>query len=124
MKKFLYGALCALIITSTAFGNTIMLYKFRNALLVDTASKGNDAAALALLSIPGTDPNTQDSSGKTPLHYTAQNGQLALSQALLLRGADPTIKDTSGETPSSLAYKRGQHEITLLLNEWFRPVNQ
>ncbi len=123
MKKSLYLALCALIITSsTAFCNTIMVYYFRDALLIDAASRGNDPAALALLSIPGTDPNTQDSAGKTPLHYTAQNGQLALSQALLLRGADPTIKDDSGETPRSLAHKRGQDEIELLLSEWFKPT--
>ncbi len=123
MKKVIYSALCAFILTSSAFGSAIKIYTFRNPLLLYTVSKGNDSAALALLSIRGTDPSTQDASGKTPLHYTAQSGRLALSQALLLRGADPTIEDNSGETPRSLAKKRGHDEIELLLSEWFRPVS-
>lgn len=122
MKKVLYSALCAVIlVTTSANGSLVMVYRLKNQLLVGEAAKGNDGAVLALLSLPNIDPNTQDAVGKTALHYTAQNGQLALSQALLLRGADPTIEDQNGETPRSLAHKRGQDEIELLLSEWFRP---
>ncbi len=123
MKKLLYGALCGVLMAPSALmANLIMIYKFRNELLVDAAAKNNDRAALALLSIAGTDPNSHDTAGKTPLHYTAENGKLALSQALLLRGADPTITDLAGDTPRSLARKKGHDEIELLLSEWFKPV--
>lgn len=124
MKYLTLAIVTTLAAVSTSSANLITVYYLKNPLLVQSASQNKDQTVLALLSLPNLDPNTRDSSGKTALHYAAQNGHLALTQALLLRGADPTIGDIHGETPRTLAKKANHDEIELLLSEWFTPVSQ
>ncbi len=117
MKKFLYSLVLFTVVAcsyalSARVGVTLFLMK--DTLLVQSAAQGNEPLVLTLLSLPGIDPSTQDASGKTALHYAAEKGLLALSQALLMSGTDSTIKDRAGETARSLAAKAGQHEIELL----------
>lgn len=115
-KLFMSLALIATLSASYGLSaNTgVTLYLIKDSLLVRAAANGNEALVLTLLELEA-DPSTQDRSGKTALHYTAERGLLALSQALLSSGADHTIKDDAGETPRSLAQKAGQHELELLL---------
>ena len=117
MKKFLYSLVLIFAVSSSYALNThvgVMLFRMKNVFLVQAAAQGNESVVLTLLSLPGTDPSTQDASGRTALHYATEKGLLALSQALLMSGTDPTIKDSAGETARSLAIKAGQHEIELL----------
>lgn len=45
------------------------------------------AAAMALVTAPGFDPNLRNASGETPLMLAALKGEMPLCQALLARGA-------------------------------------
>ena len=113
MKKFLIVA--AVLLGSSIYANTgVTLYRMKNALLVQEASKGNEEIVLVLLQIPSINPSAQDGSGRTALHYASERGLLALAQALMLRGTNSTIKDDAGETALSLARKAGQHEMEVL----------
>jgi hypothetical protein len=47
----------------------------------------------------GIDPNAQDASGRTALHYACQNNDLNGVKALMLKGANSTIRDNNGSTP-------------------------
>jgi ankyrin repeat protein len=40
---------------------------------------------------------------QSPLHYSAKNGQLPVSNALLAMGANANAKDIKGQTPLHLA---------------------
>ncbi|MGE4349717.1 MAG: ankyrin repeat domain-containing protein [Candidatus Berkiella sp.] len=58
-----------------------------------------DPKWIAVMLSKGAEPNAQDDNGNTPLHYAAQNGDLATVQLLLDNHANPHIINTYKKTP-------------------------
>lgn len=67
-----------------------------------------------LLSL-GTNPDTQDIYGWTPLMYAASKGQMDIVNRLLSANADPNIKDWRGNTALGLALQNGYLIVAALL---------
>lgn len=62
------------------------------------------------------DPNSEDGTGKTPLHHAAANGvKVETLQLLLDHGADPTLKDHEGRTSLLVAVQKGRGKLVRLL---------
>jgi ankyrin repeat protein len=76
-------------------------------------SKGADAVR-ALFS--GAAINARDSSGNTPLHYAAKQGDASLVSLLISLGANKTVKNITAETPADIALRWRKHEAAALLN--------
>lgn len=80
------------------------------------ASSWNDIGAVKQLLNRGADINSQDSLGRTPLHYATLNNSLELMNFLLTNGINPNIKDYLGKTPLFYAIEhRGTKQLDLLL---------
>ena len=63
-----------------------------------------------------SDVNAQDTqSGKTPLHWAIQRGNLEVVMGLLDAAADPNIRDRNWQTPFMLALTLGRRDILELL---------
>jgi ankyrin repeat protein len=73
--------------------------------LVISVQKGLASATQLLLDIHD-DKDTQDDSGRTVLHYAAENGDEAIVQLLLERGANKRIRDNSNKTALNIAVKK------------------
>lgn len=56
----------------------------------------------------GLDPNKKDFSGKTPLHYAVEFGDLATIEVLLKARALVNVRTNTGETPLSIAREKVQ----------------
>jgi len=85
-------------------------------LLVSAAESGDLAKVKRLVVDCGIDPNIQDDSGETPLHYAAGGGHPDVVKLLLERGADPNVKDYNGRTPLHIAAENCHvHEVKVLL---------
>ncbi|KAK4147138.1 ankyrin repeat-containing domain protein [Dichotomopilus funicola] len=74
---------------------------------------GVDSAVPDLLGIYGRDP--EDSHGRTPLSWAAENGRLAVVRRLLHLDADRQRADRSGWTPLYWAAQRGHRAVEELL---------
>jgi ankyrin repeat protein len=72
---------------------------------------------MARLSRPKQLLEAQDGTGSTPLHISADIGNLAVLQLLMRRGAVSTIDnaDYKGNTPLHIASKHGHKEIVVEL---------
>jgi ankyrin repeat protein len=68
---------------------------------------------LNLLIDQGAEPNSTDSSGRTPLYYVPRN----LIKPLIKRGANPDVQDLNGNTPIYLATCERQPMIIKALKE-------
>jgi ankyrin repeat protein len=69
-----------------------------------------------LLDKEGVDPDSKDSSGKTPLSWAAEKGHEAVVKMLLDKeGVDPDSKDIYGQTPLSWAAGRRHEAVVKLL---------
>lgn len=53
--------------------------------------------------------------GRTPLHWAASDGQIAMVQWLVEHGADPTAVDFNGQTPATVARRKGHDEVSRYL---------
>ncbi|KAG7090972.1 hypothetical protein E1B28_010039 [Marasmius oreades] len=62
----------------------------------------------------------QGTTGSTPLHFAAANGNKNVMMSLLLRGAHPGLQDKHGFTPAALAEQHGWVECAGLLTEWIK----
>jgi hypothetical protein len=58
--------------------------------------------------------------GSTPLHFAASNGNKSVIMMLLLRGAHVDRRDKHGITPAMLAEQNGWVECAQVLNSWVR----
>ena len=82
-------------------------------------------AVVQLLLNYGTDANTQDDAGSTPLHhsscrqkaFSALYGTAEGVHLLLKHGANIDAKDNKGRTPLQLALEHEYHEMARLLSE-------
>ena len=78
------------------------------------AYDGNIEAVKQLLAA-GTDVNTKDSSGRTPLHRAASSGCREVAVLLITEGADVNAKDNYTRTPLYAAAVLGRKEVAALL---------
>jgi len=85
--------------------------------LMDAAIKGDTAAAKELLE-RGTNPNTKDPDGRTPLTEAAYYGYTEIATLLLEHGADVFARKVHGETAYEMA--AGHQEIAQMIK---REVN-
>jgi ankyrin repeat protein len=58
-----------------------------------------------------------DESGRTPLHYAANEADVELCHSLLRAGADPNAQDDNGWTPLHFAAQAYSSPVTALLLE-------
>ncbi|UCC32490.1 MAG: ankyrin repeat domain-containing protein [Phycisphaerales bacterium] len=63
----------------------------------------------------GGSVNTQDSSGRTPLHSAASHGQKDLLEFFIEKGAHVNAQDQFGQTPLHEAARRGREESVRIL---------
>jgi len=74
----------------------------RKTLLIISAQKGLTAATRLLLG-QNVDKDATDTSGRTALHYAAENCDEAIVRLLVEQGAKKDIKDNKGVIPANLA---------------------
>jgi ankyrin repeat protein len=63
----------------------------------------------------GANPNTRHLDGKTPLHFAAEEGHVAVVELLLQHGADPSSQDEDGNAALHLAARRGWGDVAYVL---------
>lgn len=80
-----------------------------------TAIDANFEVIAKMLIEAGAEVNCVQSSGMTPLHFAAQNGNIELLIVLLEKGASVEYKNEHGKTASDLALAKGHQEIAKIL---------
>ena len=78
---------------------------------------GGHEAVVKLLLEKGTDLESKDRNGRTPLSQAAWGGHEAVVKLLLEKGANLESKDQNGRTPLSLAAEKGHEAVVKLLLE-------
>jgi ankyrin repeat protein len=63
------------------------------------------------------DPNAQDATGATPLHYAARWGLSDAAKQLVAYGANPKIKNEQGQNPIELAQASDHPEVAQQIKE-------
>ena len=82
------------------------------------ACAGHPAHELVTLLLDsGAEVNARQHGGFTPLHETAQNGDMALTELLLSRGADVSATTDEGKTALQLAEEAGHDDMAALLRQ-------
>ncbi len=78
------------------------------ATLLHLASQfGHELLAYMLVAMYGARVDLADASGRTALHWAAQNGEVGVASQLLLAGADTTLCDLDGLTALDIARSEG-----------------
>ena len=85
--------------------------------LHNAALQTDNPTIVVLLLEAGSDPNSRDDSGSTPLHFGVQNGNPVVSSHLLAAGSDPNAADNDGYTPLHIAHWNANVRVTELLLE-------
>ena len=85
--------------------------------LHEAVRDGQADRAEDLLQQGSTDVNAQDEKGRTPLHYTATNGEAGMAEMLIAGGADVNIQDDEGNTPLHWAIRNNFAAIAEMLLE-------
>ena len=62
------------------------------------------SSLVSLLLESESDPNRQDICGRTPLHWTIQNGSVEMTRLLLVKGANVYVCNHLMQSPLELAY--------------------
>ena len=93
--------------------------------LLDAAARGDAAAVAALLSSAGgADANAATASGRTPLHFAAEDGHVEVARLLLDAGADVNAATALGRTAlHSAAHYCGSVDLVRLLLDRGADVN-
>ncbi len=79
------------------------------------ASRGDGAAIVRLLAVPGAQVDAPDASGRTALLHAVLARQPGAVRALLAAGADPARADATGLSPRAAAQASPDAEIAALL---------
>ena len=82
----------------------------------EAAEAGNIEAAKQAIAA-GTDVNTKNRNGVTPLHYAAWDAHKEIAELLITNGAEVNAKDKNGRTPLLYATVTGHKEIADLLRK-------
>lgn len=98
----------------------IILYKNRyspgESRFLDTIRIGDINGAMYFIN-QGTDINTRDAFGNTPLMIAAINGYLIMVDRLLIEGADTTLRNNDGYSALMLASQKNLTDIIFTLLE-------
>ena len=78
--------------------------------IYDAVEDGNIAVVKEHLAA-GTDVNSKDKDGWTPLHEAASEGHNKIIELLVAKGADVNAKGADGETPVDAASKPRDHRL-------------
>lgn len=70
------------------------------------------------------DVHTQDSAGRTPLHWACNRGEYTVARHLLKNGAHVDQFDGKGKTPLHHAAEGNHDEIIMLLADWTKRLGQ
>ncbi len=83
-----------------------------------SAFRGSDGALRLLLLLSGggrADPDRQNETGFSALHFAAQEGRPAAARTLLEFGAEAALTNDDGETPADLARANGHQDVLEIL---------
>jgi cytohesin len=84
--------------------------------LIEAAQNGRMSELRAKLHLTNVDINSEDSDGRTGVHWAAAKGKTEALQLLLQHGGDPNRADKYGQTPVSIAaVKENTQALQLLL---------
>jgi ankyrin repeat protein len=81
---------------------------------IATAAAGNKTEEVRVLLAKGSNPNTSDLQGRTPLSYAAQLGNLEMAAMLINAGASPDARDKLGNSAVHWAAEAGQVQLLRL----------
>lgn len=76
---------------------------------------GDKNEVIELLIANGSEVNTKDQDGETPLHYAAEHGDKHVAELLIANGADVNARNNTGETPLHCATLWAYKDVIELL---------
>jgi ankyrin repeat protein len=112
-------------------GQSVPLNLLPNGVKVEAARTSDDYGATAIFNAilkrrtamvesllrSGTNVNTRDARGMTPLMAAATLGDEEIVRLLLAKGADPSLRNAAGQTASDVAYGAGHADLATQLDK-------
>ena len=71
---------------------------------------------VSFLLAQGANPNIQEASGLSALHWAVSHGNIATVKALLAGGANLSLTNSQGQSALALAKAKGKSEVAALLS--------
>ena len=105
----------ALLIVPTTLVLTVQGGTKADARALHQAAAAGEIEQVKSLLAEGTDVNSRDESGRTPLHLASLNNHASVAQALIAKDAYLDVKDKNGRTPLALAALEGRTATAELL---------